>query len=207
MLTREGSEIARLETTLLGEHNIQNILGASAYLLEKKLLTPDELKKGVASFRGLVRRLDLKTTSSSVLVYEGFGSSYSKARSAIEALRLHFPKRRLVVVFEPHTLSWRDKKTLHWYDDVFEGADKIIIYKSWAPEMGANGEAEHEEIVARVLKSGQNAIGITKPEKVLAILNRETSPHDVILLLSSGGLGGLTELIPRFVEARFPLRA
>ena len=47
--------------------------------------------------------------ASAVPVYEGFGSSYEKARSAIAATKLHFPDRRLIVVFEPHTFTWRNR--------------------------------------------------------------------------------------------------
>jgi UDP-N-acetylmuramate: L-alanyl-gamma-D-glutamyl-meso-diaminopimelate ligase len=43
---------------------------------------------------------------------EGFGSSYEKARSAIAAMKQHFPDRRLIVVFEPHTFSWRNRDAL-----------------------------------------------------------------------------------------------
>ena len=58
---------------------------------------------------------------------EGFGSSYEKARSAIEAMLLHYPARPLVVVFEPHTFSWRSRDALSWYDTVFEGASRVLI--------------------------------------------------------------------------------
>ena len=56
-------------------------------------------------------RLDRLTTRSAVPIIEGFGSSYEKARSAIEAMLLHYPDRPLTVVFEPHTFSWRNRSS------------------------------------------------------------------------------------------------
>ena len=39
-LMRGGEKIAHLSTLMLGDHNIENIVGVSAMLLERKLLTP-----------------------------------------------------------------------------------------------------------------------------------------------------------------------
>jgi hypothetical protein len=61
----------------------------------------------MGSFRGVMRRLDRKSDHTSVQMFEGFGSSYDKAKSAIAAMKKHFAARRLLVVFEPHTFSWR----------------------------------------------------------------------------------------------------
>ena len=119
--SRPPARAIPLETELLGLHNIENIVGAAALLLERGDVTHEALRRGVRRFRGVARRLDKKTTSSRVPAYEGFGSSYEKARSAIEAMLLHFPTGRCVVVFEPHTFSWRDPAALAWYDTVFAG--------------------------------------------------------------------------------------
>ena len=112
LITPAGDRIP-LRTELLGLHNIENIVGAAAFLLERGEIDVDSLQRGVAKFRGVARRLDKKTTVSRVPVYEGFGSSYEKARSAIEAILLHFPGRPAVVVFEPHTFSWRNQGALN----------------------------------------------------------------------------------------------
>ena len=128
-LMRGGEKIIRLSTKMLGDHNIENIVGVSAMLLEKKLLTPEELRAGMRTFQGVKRRMELLSPASKVPVYEGFGSSYEKARSAIVATKLHFPERRLIIVFEPHTFTWRNRAAIAAYDDVFAGASKIFIFE------------------------------------------------------------------------------
>ena len=205
-LVQNGSPRIRLTTTLLGKHNIENIVGVSAYILTKNLMSSEELEAGIRTFPGLIRRLDLKTHTSSVLIYEGFGSSYSKARAAIEALRLHFPEKRLVVVFEPHTFSWRNKETMQWYDTVFRGADRILIYHEPSREETAETESEIQDIVSRVLKSGQRAVGAPNERRALAILSHELENNDIVLLLTSGAMGGLIDSVPQLAEQKFPTR-
>ena len=69
LVTPGGMRIA-LRTELLGLHNIENIVGAAAFLLERGEIDVGALQRGVARFRGVARRLDKKTAISRVPVYE-----------------------------------------------------------------------------------------------------------------------------------------
>jgi UDP-N-acetylmuramate: L-alanyl-gamma-D-glutamyl-meso-diaminopimelate ligase len=203
-LMHGGEKVITLSTTLLGAHNIENIVAVSALLLEKQLLTPAELAKGVASFQGVKRRMELLSTNSSVPVYEGFGSSYEKARSAIAAMKLHFPNQRLIVVFEPHTFTWRNKAALHHYDEVFSGVDTVYIYEPAAQGAATHAQLSQEEIVERVRATGVHAEPISDPSAALDAIGAELRPNDCVLLLTSGELGGLIKEIPVLVDKKFP---
>lgn len=204
-LMRGDKKIIRLSTRMLGDHNIENIVGVSAMLLEKKLLSPEELRVGISTFQGVKRRMELLSPSSKVPVYEGFGSSYEKARSAIAATRLHFPDRRLIVVFEPHTFTWRNRAAIAAYDDVFAGASRIFIFEPASQGAATHAQLTQDEIVARIRAANFDAEAINDPDEALQKLSGILRTDDVILLLTSGELGGLIRKIPQFVEMRFPL--
>ena len=203
-LMRGGEKIVRLSTRTLGDHNIENIVGAGAMLLEKGLLSPAELNAGMGTFQGVKRRMELLSPASRVPVYEGFGSSYEKARSAIVATRLHFPDRRLIVVFEPHTFTWRNRAAIAAYDDVFAGASKMFIFEPASQGAASHAQLTQDEIVARTRAAGYDAEAISDPEEALQRLSGLLRPDDVVLLLTSGELGGLIRTIPQLVETKFP---
>ncbi|MBR1151131.1 UDP-N-acetylmuramate--L-alanine ligase [Bradyrhizobium sp. JYMT SZCCT0428] len=203
-LMRGSEKIIRLSTRMLGDHNIENIVGVSAMLLEKKLLSPEELNAGVSTFLGVKRRMELLSPASKVPVYEGFGSSYEKARSAILATKLHFPDRRLIIVFEPHTFTWRNRAAISAYDDAFAGASRILIYEPASQGAGTHAQLTQDEIVARVRAANYDAEAISDPDEALARLGDILRPDDVVLLLTSGELGGLIRTIPQLVEAKYP---
>ncbi|MDP1867157.1 MAG: Mur ligase family protein [Bradyrhizobium sp.] len=203
-LVRGNERIARLSTRMLGDHNIENIVGVSAMLLEKKLVSPEQLKAGMSTFQGVKRRMELLSPSSSVPVYEGFGSSYEKARSAIVATKLHFPDRRLIVVFEPHTFTWRNRSAIAAYDDVFAGASRIFIFEPASQGAASHAQLSQGEIVARTRAANYDAEAITDPENALQRLSDVLRADDVVLLLTSGELGGLIRKIPQLVETKYP---
>jgi UDP-N-acetylmuramate: L-alanyl-gamma-D-glutamyl-meso-diaminopimelate ligase len=203
-LMRGGEKIVRLSTRMLGDHNIENIVGVGAMLLERKLLTPEELCAGISTFQGVKRRMELLSPLSLVPVYEGFGSSYEKARSAIAATRLHFPDRRLIVVFEPHTFTWRNRAAIAAYDDVFAGASKIFIFEPASQGAASHAQLTQDEIVARTRAANYDAEAINDPDEALRRMGDVLKPNDVVLLLTSGELGGLIRKIPQLVEAKFP---
>ena len=190
----DGRRIA-LATTLLGAHNIENIVGVSAYLLERGLVGEDALAAAVASFAGIRRRLDRLTSRSAIPVIEGFGSSYEKARSAIEALLLHYPQRRLIVVFEPHTFSWRNTDALPWYDTVFEGVDQVLMLPPPTHGAASHHQTTHADILARTAAAGVNVMGVDGAESAIHALSA-LEGDEVVLLLSSGPLFGLPDSLP-----------
>ena len=119
-------------------------------------------------------------------------------------MRLHFPARRLVVVFEPHTFTWRNRAALAQYDEAFDGADRVYIYEPAQQGAATHAQLTQEEIVERVRATGMNTVALNGAGDLEAIL-ADTKENDAILLLTSGELGGLIKSLPPAVEEKFPL--
>jgi UDP-N-acetylmuramate: L-alanyl-gamma-D-glutamyl-meso-diaminopimelate ligase len=202
-LRTPGGERIRLSTQLLGMHNVENIVGAAALLMELGQIDAESLAEVAPRFRGVARRLDKKTASSRAPAYEGFGSSYEKARSAIEAMQLHFPRRPLVVVFEPHTFSWRNREGLAWYDSVFEGVDRVLLLPPPGHGAGSHDQLTQTEIAERIRAAGVKASPVLGQKDALAELEESLTGEEAILLLSSGPLAGLADALPPVLDDRF----
>jgi UDP-N-acetylmuramate: L-alanyl-gamma-D-glutamyl-meso-diaminopimelate ligase len=199
-LRKDGAHIATLTTRLLGAHNVQNIVGAAALLLERGLVTVSELTEAMEAFTGIKRRLNRITDATSLPTYEGFGSSYEKARAAIEAMELHFPKKKLVILFEPHTFSWRNRDTIEWYDSVFREAVHVVVYHP--PSQGAetHKQLSQDEIVERITTSGTPTTAVTTGESTRAALKEYLKADTVLLILSSGNFGGILDTLPEWLN-------
>ncbi|HRK70303.1 MAG TPA: Mur ligase family protein [Micropepsaceae bacterium] len=203
-LVRGREELGRFATSQLGRHNIENIAGVAALLLARNLISVEALAPAIAAFDGVRRRLDIIASDSSVPVIEGFGSSEEKARSAIDAMLLHFPARRLAVFFEPHTFSWRNRAALAWYDRVFAGAGHVFIAPPEQQGAATHDQLSHDEIIARVRAAGVSASALD-PSHVDGALD-QLKADDAVLVLTSGAMGGAIEPIAQGITARFPKR-
>ncbi len=205
-LTHKGKTLVEVETSQLGLHNIENMVGIGAFVLSRGLMSAQAYADAMGSFRGIRRRLDRKSEKTAVPIYEGFGSSYDKARSAIAAMKQHFPGRRLIAIFEPHTFSWRNRATLHWYDDAFEGCDEVLVFEPATQGAGTHEQVTQGEIIARLTAAGYRATPVTSAQEGVAALEGSMVGDEAVILLSSGNLGGLIEAVPAMCERRWPLR-
>ncbi len=197
------NKIAKLETSLLGRHNVENIVGVSAFVLEKKLITIRKLKKAVKTFKGISGRLDLKTTKSKVQVYESYGSSYKKAKASFEAIKAHFPGKKLITIFEPHTFSWRNIGAKKWYKDIFNTSENVILLPPPEHEAKTHNQLSFPEIINEVRKNNKNVYAVHSEKKTLEILKKITKEDDIIVLVSSGSLLGLAKSVPKLMEKMF----
>ena len=202
-IMQAGKQLVDITMSQLGEHNIENIVGVAALLFTLGLVEPAAFAEAVASFKGIRRRLDKKSESTLVPIFEGFGSSYDKLKSAIAAMKQHFPAKRLVVVFEPNTIGWRSRATLSQYDDVFAGSSMVYIFNP--PHDGKETQLSTEEIASHVRAHSTPAAAVSTPEQMLEMLEQDMDANDAILLSSSGAMGGLIESIPHLAERKFPL--
>lgn len=210
-LMRKDKKIIHIKTKLLGNHNIENIIGCGALLLENKTIPAQNFTRAVANFQGIKRRIELKTLghsrtgeakNSSIPVYEGFGSSYEKTKVIFDALTLHFPKKRIVAIFEPHTFSWRNRAALKWYKNIFDGVGEVILLPP--PEHGKN---THDQLtfneIYNEVKKYVSARQATTEKEALAIVRKIIKKGDLVVLVSSGSLLGLAESVPRLMERLF----
>jgi UDP-N-acetylmuramate: L-alanyl-gamma-D-glutamyl-meso-diaminopimelate ligase len=199
----KGKKIATIKTRLLGKHNIENIIGAGALLIESKKITTEVFTEAIASFNGVKSRIESKAKNSTIPVYEGFGSSYEKAKAIFDTLRLHFPKRRILAVFEPHAFSWRNRKFLKWYKNIFDNVDEVVMLPATNHGKKAKDQLTTKEVWKKAKKYKE--INTARDEKeTLQILQKKTRKDDVIALVSSGPMFGLINSVPKLMEKNFP---
>ena len=202
-LTHDGETLVQLTTSVLGAHNVQNIVGAAAWLLTRELVTPEELQAAVAAFSGIRRRLNKITTTARVPAHEGFGSSHEKARAAIEAMQLHYPHKKLVVLFEPHTFTWRNRDAIAGYDTVFAGVEDVLVFAPAAQGAATHKQLTHDDIVKRVAAAGVATHAVHDETDMRTALEHTLSDDSVLLVLTSGNLEGALDALPAWLEVAF----
>ena len=91
----DGRDSVTCKTKLLGEHNIQNILLASAVALELGV-SLKQLQRGIAQLQPVEHRLELKQQGGLTVIDDAFNSNPVSARKALEVLKA-FDAARVIV--------------------------------------------------------------------------------------------------------------
>jgi len=197
---RKGHDKALAITlNLPGRHNVLNALAAIAVATE--LGVPDEaIQNALAGFQGIGRRFqmagEIETAAGRVLMIDDYAHHPGEIAPTLAAVRAGWPKRRLVVVFQPH----RYTRTQDLFDDfiqVLSDVDVLVLCEVYAagemPISGADGRALARGIRARGHIAPVFVEDLAALPGVLGDLLRD---GDILLTLGAGDIGAAAARLP-----------
>jgi UDP-N-acetylmuramate: L-alanyl-gamma-D-glutamyl-meso-diaminopimelate ligase len=192
-LVEAGTPVARLQSPLLGHHNVRNALGSIA-LVRGLGLTPGEIARALPRFAGVRRRLEVRGEKNGIVVVDDFAHHPTAVRGTLQAARSRWPGRRLWALFEPRSNTAGRKIFEEEYAEAFSNADALVIAPVFhSSRLPPEARIDRETLVRRFAQEGKPAFAPEKTEEVTDYLKREARPGDVLLLMSSGAFGGLPE--------------
>lgn len=90
-----------IRTGVLGKLNIENAVAAAAICLCNGL-DEESVRKGIASFKGVHRRMEEHLNTPAHTYIDDYAHHPAELEASIRSLREMFPTRRLSVIFQPH---------------------------------------------------------------------------------------------------------
>jgi len=184
---RSGVALGQIVLPMAGVHNVYNTLAAVAVGLELDIPFP-VIAEAMATFSGVQRRLQIKGEVNDILVVDDYGHHPTEIRATLAAMRAAWPKRRLVVLFQPHRYS-RTQGLLREFSTAFYEAD--VLYVS---EIYPAGEAPIEGVSAAslidsIISHGHKQV-YPAPElaKIAALVAPTLEAGDVVLSLGAGSI-------------------
>ena len=211
-LVRTNGEERRTPVTmgLLGTHNVRNALAAAAVASE---LGVDDatIARALAGFRGVARRFErhglfsLPRPNGETVSFElvdDYGHHPRELAATIEAARLAFPERRLVLVFQPH----RYTRTRDCFDDfaqVLSEVDGLVLTEVYPageePIPAADGRA-----LARAVRMRRRVepLFVETVDAVPEALTAVVQEGDVVLSMGAGSIGALPRLLQPYAKGK-----
>lgn len=181
---KNNQRIGQLTVPLYGRHNVMNGLAATAVALGEGL-SFTQLQEAAKGFKGTYRRFNILTNPDDpITVIDDYAHHPTEVKTTIEAAKLHFPDRRLVVVFRPHTYS-RTEALLTEYQASFDQADVAYI-----TDVEAAREFTKEQNVSGAdIVDGLQGQATYEPDRQALIdrLSQNAQPGDVVLCMTVSG--------------------
>jgi UDP-N-acetylmuramate--alanine ligase len=192
VITAKGP-LGPFELRVPGRHNILNATAAVAIACQLEI-PADKIAEGLANFRGVDRRFQLRGTVSGVAVVDDYGHHPTEISATLAAAR-ECGYNKIHVIFQPHRYS-RTRDLLAEFGRAFTLADTVTVLPIYAaseePIPGIDASllvSRVRDTVARYASDFSTAIA----ESVA-----DAKPGDLILTL---GAGNVSQLAPQILAA------
>jgi UDP-N-acetylmuramate: L-alanyl-gamma-D-glutamyl-meso-diaminopimelate ligase len=193
-----GYPVREVLLPLTGWHNVENALGVWA-AARAMGLSADEVARGLASFKGVKRRQEVRGEVGGVLVVDDFAHHPTAVRETITAIRSRYPQRRLWAIFEPRSNTSRRNIHQEEYAHAFDGAQRASLKVPERHDKVPTGEElDVPRVVAALNTQGIPADCDVDVPALVERVAREATPGDVLLVMSNGAFGGF---IPKLMDA------
>ena len=194
-VSRINGKTTTFEVTLNlpGEHYVLNALAAIA--IASELNVPDKaIVKALAEFKGVGRRFErygevpAKAGGTFTLI-DDYGHHPVEMQAVIAAARAAFPKRRLVMAFQPHRYT-RTRDCFEDFVRVLSSADAVLLTEVYSAGEAPIVAADTRTLIRaiRVLDKVEPIFVETTDELPEAILN-VAQANDVVIVMGAGSIG------------------
>lgn len=116
---------------ILGKVHIENSIAAvamlwAAALIEHKSLDHDAVRKALAEFSGVKRRMEVYLNTPSQVYIDDYAHHPEELRATITSLRGIFPGRKIMAIFQPH-LYTRTRDFAPEFAEVLSLCDRVVM--------------------------------------------------------------------------------
>ena len=183
------------ELAMIGQHNVENA-AAVAGLCFNLGLTEDEINEGFQTFKGIKRRQEIVGEKKGITVIDDFAHHPTAIDLTIDAVKKAYPGQKVWAVFEPRSATSRRKVFEDSFPNSFLKADRVIFSRLFAPEKIKEEERlDIEGVVASICELGGIADYIPQVDDIVEFIAKNSKAGNVILVMSSGGFGGIHQKI------------
>jgi UDP-N-acetylmuramate--alanine ligase len=188
---------------LPGRHNVLNALAAIGVATELKV-PADAIQRALAGFRGVDRRFqhygDIRIdgaggkAAGSFALVDDYGHHPAEIAATLEAARVAFPGRRLVLAFQPHRYT-RTRDLFEDFVKVLARADVLLLAEVYAageaPIAAADGRALAGAVRGAARDGDAEPLFVEDVSGMADAIRRTARAGDVVLTMGAGSIGNV----------------
>jgi UDP-N-acetylmuramate--alanine ligase len=178
-----------------GMHNVENAVAAItvAQMLEIDRL---QIKEAMARFKGVRRRFEYVIKTDRMVYIDDYAHHPEELASLIRSAKRLFPKRKCVVVFQPHLFS-RTRDLAEGFAHSLDLADEIILLDIYPAR-----ELPVEGVTTRLItdKMDNPAHTILSKDGLLEYV--KAAPLDMLITAGAGDIDQLVKPIQDILESK-----
>lgn len=178
---------------LSGRHNAENAAAVIALFLHLKL-PQHMLVESLSHFTGTKRRFELVGLDShGALIFDDYAHHPDEIRVTIAAFRELYPKRRLKLVFHPHTFT-RTKALFEAFAESLSLADQVLLIDIYGSARELQGGVSSEDLMKRINRVYSEKASY-HPDRALLVkdLSQTLTAQDILVTMGAGDVWQIAE--------------
>jgi UDP-N-acetylmuramate: L-alanyl-gamma-D-glutamyl-meso-diaminopimelate ligase len=188
---RGGAALGEVHLPVGGAHNVENALGVLA-AATRLGLGFGEIAAGLAAFRGVKRRQEVRGVAGGVTVVDDFAHHPTAVEKTLRAIRGSFPTGRIIACFEPRSNTSRRNLHQQEYVSAWPCASEVFILQPAPTDRVPESERLDVARLAREIgATGTPAQACTTVDEMVAAVAASAQPGDVVVAMSNGAFGGI----------------
>lgn len=191
---REGLPRLQISLNMPGEHNVLNALAAIAVSTDENV-PDDAIVAGLNGFTGVGRRFDVlgeyRAASGSVTLVDDYGHHPREVEVTIKAVRDGWPKRRLVMLFQPHRYT-RTRDLYEDFVDVLSTVDVLLMLEVYSAGEAPIPAADSKSLCHSLRQRGAvEPIYVDDVAKLPALLSKVLRDGDLFITQGAGNVSAI----------------
>lgn len=200
----QGDELT-ITVGMPGRHNVQNATAAIAVASDEGVSRQDILS-GLAGFEGVARRFEehgeFRSSRGCFLLIDDYGHHPTEVLANIEAIRVGWPGRRLVMIYQPHRYS-RTRDLYEDFVDVLSKVDLLILLEVYAAGEREISGADSRSLCGSIRQRGRvDPVYVERIEAVPAVLEDLINDGDIVITQGAGETAKLARNIAELWASR-----
>jgi UDP-N-acetylmuramate--alanine ligase len=197
-VTYKERDLGEFALHVPGTHNVLNATAAIAVGTALNIPT-EQIRSGLATFRGVDRRFQLKGVAAGINVIDDYGHHPTEIRATLAAAR-QCGYRRVHVIFQPHRFT-RTRDLMEDFTNAFADADTLCVLDIYpASEKPIEGITS-QALVSRIRGAGKRGVTYASSfSDAIASIAEQVQPGDMVLTLGAGSVSQLGGMILEKLE-------
>jgi len=188
-----GNSLVQFKTNIIGNHNLQNISSAVLVLHELGFNTL-ELQESVKKLGMVKRRQEERGYYKGALVIDDFAHHPKAITLTLEALRVKYPLKKIVTVFEPISATARSSHFQKEFRESLEKSDKVILAENQLKTTVSKSTNLNCELIVKELNDKTiESYNVKDLDSLLKTIDSIVNEETLLVILSNRTCLGLWE--------------
>lgn len=192
MISREG-KIEGIRVGLPGLHNVENAV-AAASMAQLMGVSPEKIKKGLETFRGVKRRFEYIYQKGEKCFIDDYAHHPRELEASILSIRELFPGKKVTGIFQPHLFS-RTRDFAEGFAQSLALLDELILMEIYpARELPIPG-IDSDYLLGLIDMENKVKLGT---DEILEVVEKRNP--EILVTLGAGDIDQLVDPIKRKLE-------